>query len=268
MHVTALRIYPVKACRGIALDRAALGRRGLEHDRRWMIVDPEGVFVTQREAPSLARVAVAIEEDALVLSLPERGEVRVPLTPRSTHVSRARMRVRVWKSEVEAVDCGEPAAHWLGAWLQRPVRLVAMPDDVERQVSLEHALPGDIVGFADGFPLLLTTTASLDDLNARLASPVPMDRFRPNIIVDGTSPWEEDGWKRVHIGGVPLRVAKPCARCSVPTVDQGTGERTGAEPLATLATFRQRGHAVLFGQNLIPDAAGTLAVGDALGVAS
>jgi uncharacterized protein YcbX len=140
-----------------------------------------------------------------------------------------------------------------------------MPDDVERAVSPDHSRPGDIVGFADGFPLLLATTASLEDLNARLTVPVPMNRFRPNVVVEGCSPWEEDGWTQVTVGQVPFRVAKPCGRCVIITTDQRTGER-GVEPLRTLATFRQKDGKVNFAQNCVPDADGVLAVGDELRV--
>jgi uncharacterized protein YcbX len=229
-----------------------------------MIVDKEGTFITQREAPVLARVDVAVEEGSLVLSADGHGQVRVPAAPA---MDAARRRVRVWDSVVDAVDCGDAAARWLGDWIGADARLVFMPDDVERTVSPQHARPGDIVGFADGFPLLLATTASLDDLNARLPDPVPMDRFRPNVVVTGCAPWEEDTWTRVLVGGVPFRVAKPCGRCTIITTDQRTGER-GVEPLRTLATFRQQGQKVNFAQNCVPDARGTLAVGDEVRVVS
>lgn len=263
MRVASLHVYPVKSCRGIALQRASVLARGIEHDRRWMLIDAAGVFVTQREAPALARIDVVLGGDGVVLSAWGHGEVRVPLRPSPDAPRRA---VRIWKTEIVAIDCGDAAARWLSTWVGAPVRLVFMPDDATRAVSPEHARPGDVVGFADGFPLLLAATASLADLNDRLQGPVPMDRFRPNLVVSGGAPWDEDGWARVQIGGVALRVAKPCGRCTLITIDQGTGERTGAEPLRTLASFRQREGSALFGQNLIPDAPGWLAVGDALHV--
>ncbi len=266
MRVTELHVYPVKSCRGIALRSSPVGRRGLEHDRRWMIVDGAGTFVTQREAPVLARVDVALDAAALLLSADGHGQVQVDAAQTAAGTRR---KVLVWRSDVDALDCGDEVARWLNGLLAPSVgpgvRLVYMPDDVERSVSPDHARPGDIVGFADGFPMLLATTASLEDLNARLAVPVPMNRFRPNVVVEGTAPWEEDGWTQVMVGPVPFRVAKPCGRCTIITTDQRTGER-GPEPLRTLTTFRRAGNSVNFAQNCVPDAPGTLAVGDALRV--
>ncbi len=264
MRVTELHVYPVKSCRGIALRSSPVGRRGLEHDRRWMIVDDAGTFITQREAPVLATIDVAVEAGTLVLAADGHGHVGVSASQTEAGVRR---RVRVWSSEVFALDCGDEAARWLGARIGSDVRLVFMPDDATRAVSPDHARPGDIVGFADGFPMLLATTASLEDLNARLTVPVPMNRFRPNVVVEGAAPWEEDGWKQVTVGQVPFRVAKPCGRCTIITTDQRTGER-GPEPLRTLTTFRREGNSVHFAQNCVPDADGTIAVGDELTVLS
>jgi uncharacterized protein YcbX len=233
-----------------------------------MIVDGENTFITQREAPVLATVDVAVDGSTLLLSAEGHGQIRVAA---SQTAAGARRRVRVWRSEVDALDCGDEAALWLdgllGSAIGSGARLVFMPDDVERAVSPDHSRPGDIVGFADGFPLLLATTASLADLNARLAAPVPMNRFRPNVVVEGCAPWEEDGWTQVTVGQVPFRVAKPCGRCTIITTDQRTGERD-VEPLRTLATFRQLGNQVNFAQNCVPDASGTIAVGDELAVPS
>jgi len=259
--VRALFVYPVKSCRGIALERAVLERRGVRHDRRWMIVDAEGVFVTQRTEPRLACIEVAVD-DALVLRAPHAPPLRVPFEPPP---GAARRRVRVWRDQADALDCGPEASAWLSAWLGAPASLVFMPDDVERPVDPKRARPGDIVGFADAYPLLLASTSSLDELNARLDTPVPMDRFRPNVVVDGCAPWAEDGWRRVRIGDVPVRVLKPCDRCVVTSTDQRTGER-GVEPLRTLASFRKHGNEVLFAQNAVHDAPGTIAVGDAVTV--
>lgn len=256
--VSALRVYPVKSCKGIALERSAVEARGLRHDRRWMIVDAEGAFVTQRTAPRLALVAVRLEEGALVLGAPGLAELRVPL---EEPAGAPRRRVQVWHDTVDAVDCGAEAARWVSAWLAFPASLVFMPDDVRRPVKPAYATPADIVGFADAFPILIASTSSLDDLNDRMDRPLPMDRFRPNIVVTGCPPWAEDGWKRVRIGEVAVRVPKPCDRCVVTTTDQETAQR-GLEPLRALARFRRRGNDVLFAQNAVPDASGTVAVGD------
>jgi uncharacterized protein YcbX len=257
--VTGLCVYPVKSCRGIALDRASIEARGIRHDRRWLIVDAEGRFVTQRTEPRLALVDVAVA-DALVLSAPGTGVLRLPLEPRGD-----RLRVIVWNDVVDAIDCGAAAARWASSFLGAHASLVYMPDHVRRPVKPAYARPDDIVGFADAFPLLLASTASLDDLNARMTGPVPMDRFRPNVVVSGARAWAEDDWKTMRAGGVTLRVVKPSDRCTIPTVDQRTGER-GVEPLRTLATFRRIGNDVYFAQNCIPDGPGTIAVGDEVSV--
>jgi uncharacterized protein YcbX len=231
-----------------------------------MLVDDEGLFITQRFEPRLALVETAIEDadaPALTLSAPGMRRLRVGLTDASAGAgpSRARRRVKVWRDDVDAVDCGEAAAAWMSEWLGRPVSIVRMPDDVERAVNPKYARPGDIVGFADGYPVLLASTSSLDDVNARLAEPVSMNRFRPNLVVTGGAPWAEDGWTRIRVGAVVLRVVKPCDRCTITTIDQQTAVR-GVEPLRTLATFRTRDNVVLFAQNCIPDSLGTIAVGD------
>lgn len=280
--VSALSVYPVKSCRGVAVARSAVEARGLRHDRRWMLVDEQGAFVTQRTFPTLAQVEVALvaggaapvdaarafrmsdelprDPDELVLQAPGTGELRLPAVPPG---GAARRRVTVWRDQVEAIDCGVEASRWFSAWLGTPVALVFMPDEVLRPVNPKYARADDVVGFADGFPLLLASASSLDDLNARMAAPLPMDRFRPNIVVQGAAPWAEDTWRRVRVGDLTIRVAKPCSRCVVTTTDQGTAVR-GAEPMRALARFRRMGNEVMFAQNAVPDAPGTIAVGDAI----
>jgi uncharacterized protein len=258
--VRALFVYPVKSCRGIALDRAEVEVRGLRHDRRWMIVDEAGTFVTQRTVPRLTQIEVAIDgaRAALVLSAPGHPALRLALAPHEG----ASVPVRVWRDEVEALHAGEEAARWVSAFLRAPASIVFMPDAVERPVRPDFARAGDHVSFADAFPLLVTTTDSLDDLNARLDRPLPMDRFRPNVVVGGCPAWEEDDWRRARIGAVPLRLPKGCDRCVVTTTDQLTGER-GVEPLRTMAMFRKwTDSKVYFGVNAVPDAPGRIAVGD------
>lgn len=259
--ISALWIYPVKSCRGIALARSAVEARGLRHDRRWLIVDGQGVFVTQRSEPRLALVGVALEPDALVLHAPGGPPLRV----RAREPASPRRRVTIWRDEVDAIDCGDEARRWVSRWLGADASLVFMPDDVRRPVKPAYALPSDVVGFADGFPLLVASTSSLDDLNARMDAPLPMDRFRPNVVVSGPPAWDEDAWTRIRIGDLSVRIAKPCDRCVITTTDQRTGER-GVEPLRTLALFRQRDSKVYFAQNGVPEAAGSIAVGDAVTV--
>jgi uncharacterized protein YcbX len=189
--------------------------------------------------------------------------VDVPLDPRPSPP----IRVRVWNSLCEAVPVSSYADAWLSDYLGLPCRLVYMPDSTERLSNPEHAGTGKLVGFADGYAYLATTQASLDDLNARLAArgarPVPMNRFRPNLVVNGGKPFSEDRWKEVRIGGAVLRAAKPCGRCQVTTTDQATGEVTGPEPLATLGTFRHSDrYGEMFGMNLVTVTPGEVRVGD------
>jgi uncharacterized protein YcbX len=258
--VRGIFVYPVKSCRGIALDRAEVEPRGLRYDRRFMIVDGTGTFVTQRTEPRLTGIEVTLDEErgSLMLSASGCSVLRLALTPREGE----RVKVQVWRDEVDALHAGEEAARWVSVFLGAPASLVFMPDAVERPVRPDLARVGDHVSFADAFPMLVTTTDSLDDLNARLDRPLPMNRFRPNVVVSGCTPWEEDHWQRARIGVVPLRLPKACDRCVVTTTDQITGER-GVEPLRTMATFRKWADSkVYFGVNAVPDARGTIAVGD------
>jgi uncharacterized protein len=257
MRVAELHIYPVKGAAGIAVPRLGLEAAGPADDRRWMIVDAGGGFVTQREHPHLVLVRVTLEPDALVLQSPAAGTARVP-----RQADGAVRRVRVWGDEVDAVDTGDAAADVLSRHLGLPVRLVHLPDWSVRPVDPDYGQPGDRVSFADGFPLLLIGQASLDALNARLAEPVPMLRFRPNVVVRGAAAAHaEDTWRAVRLGSVECDVVKPCARCVVTTVDQATGV-TGAEPLRAMAQYRRWDGKVWFGQNVVHRGTGTLAVGD------
>ena len=245
--VSAIVRYPVKSCAGQALNRAELDPYGIVGDRRWLIVHPNGRFVTQRDAPELALVRPEIREDELTLWAPGMDAIRVPILNVGPVLD-----VQVWHDRCRGVDQGDAAAEWLSDYLGSPRRLVRMGPEFTRSVDADYAVSAvDEVSYADGYPFLLTSEASLDALNRRMERPVPMDRFRPNIVVSGTAPFEEDTWRTIRIGGVTFHVVKPCARCVVTTTDQATGER-GTEPLATLATFRRDPHGgVYFGQNLL-----------------
>jgi len=248
--VAALYVYPVKSCRGLALPAARLLDAGLEHDREWMIVTSEGRFVTQREEPRLATVQVALDEGALELSAPGCGSLRVPLEP----VAGPRVAVTVWDHHCAALDEGARAADWLGDCLGRRLRLVRFDPEHRRESSREWT--GDVPAttrFSDGYALLAISRASLDDLNARLPRPLPVDRFRPNLVLEGLAPYGEDALQDLVAGALRLRRVKPCTRCIVTTTDQATGERDGDEPMRTLKTYRwdPKLHGVLFGQNLI-----------------
>lgn len=257
MRVTGLYVYPLKSARGVPLREAALDEFGIEGDRRWCLMGADGRVITQRDCPVLATLDVTPSGQGLELRAAGRPPVRVlPPEPDAKMLP-----VDVWADRTEGLAAGARADAWLERFLGRPCRLLYMPARVRRQVSLSYGRPGDRVGFADGYPLLLTSEASLAELNRRLEAAVPMDRFRPNLVVDAGAPFAEDDWARIRIGDTEFRVVKSCARCVVTTTDQRTGDR-GKEPLRTLATFRLVEGRVLFGQNLIHDGAGPVRVGD------
>jgi hypothetical protein len=224
-----------------------------------MVVDPSGIFLTQRDYPRMATVWTEIDGDLLRLAAPDLDEVALPLAPAEGEP----MRVEVWDSTCQAIAPSTEADRWLTAALERPCRLVYMPDWTRRLSNPVHADPDRPVGFADGYAFLVVSEASLEDLNGRLARSVPMDRFRANIVVKGTRPFEEDGWGGFTVGDAVLRMAKPCGRCQVTTTDQSTGEVTGPEPLATLAAYRDsREFGARFGMNAVTVRTGPIRVGD------
>lgn len=257
MQLTGLFIYPLKAARGIALASAELTAMGLQHDRRWMLVSPEGQFITQRTCPQLARLQVGLA-DCLRLGF-EGQELEIPLPPYQSPLKQ----VMVWRSCVLAQTFGPEVNHWLQQVLGLPCELVYMPDDCFRATNPVFA-PGQQVSFADGYPYLLTTEASLASLNAQLRaqdqSPVTMDRFRPNLVLEGAEAFAEDRWQQLRMGQFVFEVVKPCERCLVINTDQLSGERS-AEPLRTLAQLHRIEQKVIFGQNLIGPMAGRLQVG-------
>jgi uncharacterized protein YcbX len=230
---------------------------GLEGDRRMMAVTPEGRFLTQRERPRLALVTPTLAGETLSLSAPGADGVTLPILKSGLTVP-----VDIWRSKgVQAVDQGETAAEWLSDWLGTPARLVRIAEGYLRRLDEKYAVNvDDHTGFADGFPILIASEGSLADLNSRLETPLPMDRFRPNLVVRGCEPFAEDTWSRVRIGDVEMAVVKPCARCVVTTIDKGTLERS-KEPLKTLASYRRQGSGVMFGQNVIPLNEGRLRLG-------
>jgi uncharacterized protein YcbX len=257
LRLTALNIYPIKAARAIALGESAVDDFGLRYDRRWMVVDEAGVFLSQRSHPRLALVVPSIGDGTLQVDAPGMPTLQTPLHPQDTVATS----VTVWDDTCPATWVGDRAAEWFSDFLGTPCNLVHMADRVVRPADSAFAPPGVRVSFADGFPFLMISEESLADLNRRLAEPVPMNRFRPNLVVGGGEPYAEDGWKRIEIGGVRLQVVKPCARCLVTTTDQATGER-GKEPLRTLATYRKVNGEVMFGQNVVHESTGRLGVGD------
>jgi hypothetical protein len=257
LEVLELHAYPVKSFGGIALRQSEVLRRGLRWDREWMVVDASGRFLTQRQLPRMALVSTCIDGAGLVLTAPAMPALQLPL-----EASGGPLTVTVWRDTVVADAVGAEADGWLSSFLGLSCRLVRFPAASSRPVDPAYGRAGDETAFADGFPLLLASEGSLAELNRRLARTVPMARFRPNLVVAGAEPFAEDAWRRIRVGGVDFRVAKPCSRCLITTVDPERGEVDGDEPLRALARFRERGNKVYFGQNVIPDGEGLVRVGD------
>ena len=258
--LSALHIFPVKSCAALAPSAARVELRGIVDDRRWMVVDADGKCLTARKHPCMTLVrAQAAAEGALHVEAPDMPSLAVKPDPRPD----ARIEVTVWDSTLSARRADGEADAWISRYLGHPAHFVFMDENASRAVDPAYAQAGAEVSFADGFPLLLISQASLDGLNARLEQPVPMLRFRPNLVVVGTAAHDEDDWRRVRIGEVEFDVVKPCSRCVLTTVDFTRGELdAGGEPLRTLLTYRRTPAGVTFGQNLVPRGTGTLHVGD------
>ncbi len=262
--LAALFTYPVKSCRGTAHESVLLEAAGLAHDREWMFVTPGGRFLTQREEPLLARVCASVQRGELRLSAEGAGEVCVPpgyFGPPGE--------VTVWRDRVNAFDQGDEPAAWISALLGRDARLVRIDPAARRRCDPAWTAGAEAHSrFSDGYPLLVVSRASLDDLNSRLQAPLPMDRFRPNLVLDGLPPYGEDEVHELTAAGIRLRVVKPCTRCSITTTDQSAGVAVGDEPLKTLKSYRWDAalHGVTFGQNtiVIEGAGSTLEAGMSL----
>ena len=260
MNLSEINIYPVKSLKGISLNEAVIEDRGLRHDRRWMLVDENNQFLTQREFPVMARIKIDFDRDRLTASIDD-STIRVPMAPSTDEFHTA----KIWNSTVRSEYYPPEVDEWFSESLGTKCRLVAMPEGAHRPVSPYYAVRRfkDTVSYADGYPFMVLSQASLDDLNSRLAEPVPMNRFRPNFVIAGTEAFAEDKWKIIIIGSTVFHVVKPSERCVLTTVDQEKGEKTGKEPLRTLSIFRTFKGKVLFGQNLIAEnAGGIVKVGD------
>jgi hypothetical protein len=265
-RIRSLHVYPVKSCRGIDLDAAQLGERGLAWDRHWMIVDPAGRFVTQRTQPRLACIGTSLDDHGLVLRVDGQPPLTLPLDAARAAAADI-VTVRVWDDTVSAAHCGTAADAWISRALGTDARLVRATAATQRQPSprWRGALAAP-VNFPDGFPLLVCNAASLEDLAARLPQPavLPMDRFRPNVVLEGIAPWAEDQVQGIETGGALLRLAKPCTRCVITSRDQRSGE-PGSDPLPALRQFRfdRELKGVTFGWNAVIEsgAGATLRVG-------
>lgn len=262
--ITALYYYPIKSCAGIQLDEAEVTLTGIRHDRELMLVESgSNEFLTQRELPRMALIHPRIQAGRLRLTAPGMPELEIELTEADTSES-----AQIWKNTVQVIDQGREVSGWFSDFLKRDCKLVRMAPGFIRPVNPDYALsPSDQVGFADGYQFLIISEESLADLNRRLAEPLPMNRFRPNIVISGSEiPFAEDLMQRFKLGSLVFQVVKPCARCAITTTDQLTA-RVSKEPLKTLATFRRgRSGGVMFGQNLIHENTGVLRVGTPLEV--
>lgn len=254
--LSQLYCYPVKSLAGLSLSQSAVEPFGLQYDRRWMIVETQsGDFMSQRRYPQMTLIQVEQHQQYILLRDWEERTLQV-----ETPFGDQQREVIVWGDHCQAWDAGDEAADWLSKLLQYDCRLVYFPDDGLRQVDPVYAQANDKTAFSDGFPLLLISQDSLDDLNRRMDEPVGMMRFRPNIVVSGCGAFAEDRWKRIRIGDITMRVVKPCSRCSIPNVNPITGKRE-KEPMSTLNQYRRQDGKIFFGQNVIADQMGEIAVG-------
>jgi uncharacterized protein len=258
VQLSGIFVYPIKACAGISLSRSEVVERGLAFDRRYMLVDRSGKFISQREVHRLCLVKTAFAGDSIRVTADGAGALELPR--RLDDAELEPQPYQVWDSSGRALRHAQ-GSRWFSELLDDEVSLLYMPDSERREVNPKRARPGDIVSFADGYPLLLISEASLGDLNARLPVPLEMRRFRPNLVISGCEPYAEDGFASLRIGALSLRGVKRCDRCVVTTLDPDTGV-PGKEPLRTLAQYRREDGKVWFGMNLIHDGPGWLQVGD------
>jgi uncharacterized protein YcbX len=260
MQVSSLHHYPIKGCRGHDVEQLTFDRFGVVGDRRLMLVDANGRFVSQREAPALATLDPVLDDSVLTVVQDGRTPFTMALDPDGPPIA-----VTVWGKLITAHDQGDGAAAWFSGVLGRPLRLVRWGKSSHRPIDPTWAPSATVeTTFNDGYPALGVTEASLDDLNRRLADPVPMARFRPTLVVRGAEAWGEDAWREVRVGNFTFDAVKPCDRCVVTTTDQRSGAKhPEQEPLRTLVTFRtMRGLGVIFGQNLVHRGPGSIRVGD------
>ncbi len=273
MKLSEINIYPIKSLKGISLCKAKVEQRGLQYDRRWMLVDDNDKFFTQREFPKMATLAINLTDNGLQVKTSNFEHLFIPYEPTTDE----KIKVCVWQSVCDAIVSDNNINGWFSEVLQTKCRLVYMPDESKREVNPLFNQDNDIVSFADGYPFLIIGENSLGNLNSRLKNEVPMNRFRPNFVVQGSPAFAEDNWKKFSIGNSIFRVTKPCARCVITAIDQHRGFVTGKEPLRTLANYRfakdvfpndfqsldLKNNAILFGQNLIAENFGEIVkIGD------
>ena len=267
LKLSEIYIYPVKSLGGIHLDIANITTRGLENDRRFMLIDENGRFMSQREHPQLAIFQTKIEDNFLKIIHKRTGQIL--LINFSSNSQLAPLSVTIWDDETSAIEVSSEASAWFTQALNIPTRLVYMPEESQRKTDVQYALTGEeITSFSDGYPILIIGQSSLNDLNNRLENPVNINRFRPNFVFTHGEPFEEDNWHEFTVGNIRFFGVKPCARCIMTTINQETGEKKDKEPLLTLNKYRKAGNKILFGQNVLISQLGTVSVGDDVTVIS
>ncbi len=263
MKLTDIWIYPIKSLGGIRMEHAEVLEKGLRYDRRYMLVDENNKFITQRAVPTLALFKLYFHESGFLISYQSESLI-IPFEPLQKKEATPAI---IWNDNVMVHELGDQINDWFTAQLKTKCKLVFFPESHKRDIDKEFAHNNEQVSLADGYPFLIIGKASLDDLNNRLKDAVPMNRFRPNFVFEGGKPFEEDSWKNFSIGSINFSGIKPCARCTITTVDQETA-KTGSEPLATLSKFRKKESKVNFGQNLIATTLGEVKIGDEIKIES
>lgn len=258
LQVSEIWIYPIKSLRGVRCEKASVMKKGLENDRRWMLIDEDGMFMTQRSMPQMALFQVSFENGKVSVLHRKNGSAH---SFTAGHHEISAVKAQLWEDSVDVNEVSKETSAWFSDQLQMNCRLVYFPEENDRGVASDYAGPGEHVSLADGFPFLIIGQASLDDLNTRLPEPVSINRFRPNFVFIGGRPYEEDTWKNFSIGVNRFQGVKNCSRCTLTTVNPETGEK-GVEPLRTLSAYRKRGSEVYFGQNALALDKGQIAEGD------
>jgi uncharacterized protein YcbX len=256
LKLSEIFIYPIKSLGGISVDSAFAGERGLKHDRRYLLVDENNIFITQRDFSQLALLKLSINENGFeVLNTTDNSHIVIPFESDS----KENVSVMIWDDVCNALLVSRDTDDWFSNAINKKCSLVFMPDDEKRIVEKKYINEEHIVSFADAYPYLIIGQSSLDDLNTKLESSIPMNRFRPNLVFTGGKPYEEDNWRDFSLGNVKFKVVKPCARCVITTTDQTTAQRT-VEPLKTLSEYRSINNKVMFGMNLVCNKSGVISV--------
>lgn len=259
--LSAINLYPVKSLAGISVTRWPVTKTGLQYDRKWMLVDHDGQFLSQRKLPKMALIRTDLTESHLVLSASGMDDLSLPLVPAEGNI----INTTIWNDQCESRHVSSEADEWLSSFLALPCRLVYQPDEMIRQVDTVYGRQTDNVAYSDGFPFLIISENSLVSLNQDMQLNLPMTRFRPNLVITGCSAYAEDSWREISIGAIDFRLPKPCSRCAIPTIDPETAQ-TGKEPLRTLNRIRKWQNNVYFGQNALHNQNGILTAGDTVQV--